>query len=151
MSQFITKWISNTLYTMDILQQQGHASTNLCPWCGTVPETIYHLYRWTHEGSLNRWTVSLDTFAEMTGDAEHGPQHHDYFCQCTPIHLRRSKWPATMSKCSSTLLHPLHRLVINDFRFHSQIPCTYTTDTFHTYRKRNNGIQMGQPNHQTNL
>ena len=36
MAHFITKFLSNTLPTMTILQQQGHASTNLCPSCGVI-------------------------------------------------------------------------------------------------------------------
>ena len=59
MLHFITKCMSNTLSTMAILQWQGYASTNLCPCCGTVPETIQHIYQCNHEVSWGRWTASV--------------------------------------------------------------------------------------------
>ena len=44
MSHFIKKIMSNTLSTMEILQQRGHAYTNLFPCFWMVLETIQHLY-----------------------------------------------------------------------------------------------------------
>ena len=62
MSHLITKYMSNSLSTMIIIQQQVHASTNICPRCGTVLETIQHIYQWTHEGIIVRRTASVYTF-----------------------------------------------------------------------------------------
>ena len=45
---------------MTILQQQGHATTNLCPCCGVTPETIQHIYQCTREGSRYRRTASVN-------------------------------------------------------------------------------------------
>ena len=56
---FIMKFMSNTLSTMILLQQRGHESTNLCPRCGTVPETMYYMYQCNHEVSCGRWTTSV--------------------------------------------------------------------------------------------
>ena len=60
MAQFITKCTSNNLPTMTILQQQGNATTNLCPCCGVTPETIQHIYQCTREGSRYRRTASVN-------------------------------------------------------------------------------------------
>ena len=55
MEHFIKKCMSNNLSTMAILQQQGHAATNLCHGCGLVPEMIQHMYQCTHKGSRTAW------------------------------------------------------------------------------------------------
>ena len=47
---------------MTILQQQGHASSNICPLCGMIPETIQHMHQCTHEGSCVGRTASVDAF-----------------------------------------------------------------------------------------
>ena len=60
MSHFIMKCMSNTLSTMTILQQWGYASTNLYQRCGTVLETMHHMYQCIHEGSRGRWTASVE-------------------------------------------------------------------------------------------
>ena len=41
-----------------------------------------------------------------------------------------------MSKPSPTFRHPLYQLVVYNFRYHSYIPCTYTTKIFHSRRKQ---------------
>ena len=56
----ITKYMSNTLPTMKILQRRGHATANLCPRCRVTPETIQHVYQCTHKLSRGRWIVSVD-------------------------------------------------------------------------------------------
>ena len=61
MSHFIMKFMINTLSTMNILQQWGHASTNLYPCCGTVLETIHHMSPFTQGRSCSRWTAPVDT------------------------------------------------------------------------------------------
>ena len=70
---------------------------------------------------------------KMAGDAKHGPQHLNSFCQRTHIHCRRRKLPTPMSKPNSTLWHPSHWLEVYNFRFHSQITHTYTTNIFHSH------------------
>ena len=57
--------MSNTLYTMTIIQLQGHASTNLLSCCDKSPETIHCLYQCTQEGSCGRWTALVDTFQKF--------------------------------------------------------------------------------------
>ena len=61
MTHFITKLMSNILSIMMILQNWGHATTNLCPFCVLVPETIYNLYQCTQERIHGRWTASVDS------------------------------------------------------------------------------------------
>ena len=82
--------MSNTLSTMKILQQQLHAPTNLCPYCGMVLEAIHNLYQCNHEVSRGRSTESEDTLQKWL-EKKIGPQHHYYFHWRNPIHLRRSK------------------------------------------------------------
>ena len=60
MTHFITKYMSNTLATMTILQQRGHATTNHWPLYGVTLDMIQHLYQFTHEGSRGKWTASVD-------------------------------------------------------------------------------------------
>ena len=60
-----------------------------------------------HEKSQQVYGISK-RLVEMARDAVYGPQHRNYFCQRTPIHHMRKKWPSTMYKFSSTLWHPLH-------------------------------------------
>ena len=90
MSHFIKKIMINTLFTMKILQQQGHASTNLFPKCGTVPETIHYLYRLTNERSSGRWTASVDALGKWIETWNMDPDISTQF-QCTPIHHRKHK------------------------------------------------------------
>ena len=61
MSHFINICISNTLSNMTILQQQRHASTNLCMFCGLVTEITQHIYQCTHKGICDISTASVDT------------------------------------------------------------------------------------------
>ena len=65
MAQFIMKYMSNTLPDMTILQQLGHATTNLFPCYGLDPETIQHMYQCTHGGRRGRWTALLDTLQKQ--------------------------------------------------------------------------------------
>ena len=74
----------------------------------------------------------------MDRGLEHGSRHHDYFSRRSFICRRRNKWPAIMSKSNSTLWRTSHWLVVYTFRIHSYIPCTYTTNVFHSHRNRLN-------------
>ena len=60
MSHFITNCTSNALPNMNILQRQGHATTNLCTCCGVTPERIQHVHQCNHGGNHDRWKASVD-------------------------------------------------------------------------------------------
>ena len=60
MAHFIMKCMSNTLPTMTILQQQGHATTNLCPCCDVTLDMIQKLHQYTHKGSRGKYTAFVD-------------------------------------------------------------------------------------------
>ena len=46
-----------------------------------------------------------------------------------------------MSEPNPTFRHPSHRLVVYNFRYHSHIPRTYTTNVFHSHRKGKTGLK----------
>ena len=45
MAHLVTKFTSNTLSTMKILQQRGHATTNIYLRCCLAPAKIQHMYQ----------------------------------------------------------------------------------------------------------
>ena len=49
-ARVIMKCMSNTLPTTANLQRQGKTTTNLFLNCGLAPDTIQHMYQFTHEG-----------------------------------------------------------------------------------------------------
>ena len=150
MSHFITKCMSNTLYTMRILLRQRHASINLCPCCGMVPETIHHLYQRTHEGSSVRWTSSVETFWKWLETCNMDPEILTLFfdellyitgegndlTQCTNLNLH-----------SDTLLIVWTYIVLGFIN--KSLARTKQMDFNHKGSKK--GTQMGQPTHHTNL
>ena len=146
MSHFITKCMSNTLSTRKILQRRGHASNNLYPGCGISPVTIQNMYQCTYEGSCVICIVTVYALRKWLEKQNMDPEIL-IFCHCTPIHCRRRKIPATVSKPNSALWHPSHRLAIYNFRFHPQIPWTYTKSVFNSHGKQKSGTQMGQTTH----
>ena len=72
-AQFITKLMSNNLSTMTILQRKGYATTNLRPRCGLDPDTILHMYQFTHKGSRGRWTASVEALRKCLEDRNMDP------------------------------------------------------------------------------
>ena len=46
-----------------------------------------------------------------------------------------------MSEPNPTFRHPSHRLVVYNFRYHSHIPRTYTTNVFHSHQKQKTGLK----------
>ena len=139
MARFIKKFMNNTLPIMTILKQRGQATTNLCPRCGLDTETIQHLYQCTHEVIHSSWTASVDTLRKWLEDWNTDPDIEIILADALFIYCRRNKWPATMSKSNSTIRHTLHRLEVYNFRYHSYIPRTYTTNVFHSHQKQKTG------------
>ena len=47
-----------------------------------------------------------------------------------------------MSKHYPIFRHPSHQMVVYNFRYHSHIPHTYTTNVFYSHRKQKNGLKL---------
>ena len=109
MSHFIKK-----MYEENSVHNNDSTSMRTC-FHQPLPLLWYCPRNYTPSVSMQPWGQfqQMDSIsrriAKMAREAEHGPRHFDFFRQGTPIYHRRGRWPATMPKPKSTLLHPSHR------------------------------------------
>ena len=140
MTHFIMKCMSITLPTMAILQQQGHATTNLCR---AVVELCRRYNIFTNVPTREAAEDGQRQDIRCGNGLELGTQTQTsrFFIRHTIVYCKIKKWPATMSELKPTLINPSHWINVYSFRYHSHIPQTYTTNVFHSHRKQEIGLK----------